>query len=143
MKEEEKDKFEASILKYIEEAERENEELQNKQDVIVDRMFELQDTIKNLKETLQYHQKKIGKSIKKERFSNVKNLAEASAILIEEQKEMNIDQIVKALKKGGFKFKTEQPGRAIFFAVYRHPHIIKTGKGLYKWVETKEGEENK
>lgn len=134
MKEEKKDKFEISILNYIEEAKKEYEELKNRQDDIVDRINDLQDTIKNLKETLQYHQKKIGKSIKKERFSNVKNLAEASAILIEEQKEMNVNQIVEALKRGGFKFKTEQPGRALFFAIYRNPNIDKTKEGVYKWV---------
>ena len=144
-----KDNLEISILNYIEEAEREYKDLSVKQDKIVDSLNDLRNTMKNLKETLQYHRKKSGKSVRTVgfsnigRFSNIKNLAEASAKIIEEQKEVDTKHIVESLKMGGFKFETKQPGRSIFFAVYRHPNIIKTETGSYKWVETKEGEENK
>lgn len=135
--------METLLLNYIKEAKKKYEVLGIKRDEIVDSMDDLNNEINNLRKTLQYHLKKTGRIIEGTKFSNVKNLAEACAILIKEKKEMTIKQIIKALQEGGFDFKTEKPGRALFFAIYRNPNIKKTEKGTYKWVGSKEGGENK
>lgn len=134
---EEKENLEIYLLDYIKEAEEECEDLENKKKEFTERIEDLKKKIANLRETLQYHLDKTGRIIEGTKFSNVKNLAEACAILIKEKKEMTIIQIIKALQEGGFDFKTKKPGRALFFAIYRNPNIKKTKKGTYKWVGSK------
>ncbi len=134
------DDIESQLLNYIKEAEDKKEELRKDLEGINNKIIALTDRINNFKVTLQFHLEKIGK-IEQGRFSNIKSLGKACEILIKEHGEMTPKQLLEELKIGGYNLKTKKTTQAIFFSVFKNPHIKRTEEGNYEWVENVAGEE--
>ncbi len=59
---------------------------------------------------------------------------DACHAVLRENKRMTKDEIVEALRKGGFDFEGKSPLRVVHFALIRDPHVRMHASGLCEWV---------
>lgn len=137
-----RDGIESQFLTYIGEAQREYDELAQKEAEISKHKSELEDTIDSLKKALQFHLAKTGKEEKgiTSEFATVTSAREATHLALQKYGEMDKQQLKDALERGGFKFgknklgKDKKPIPAIHFALVGDPRVAITERGTYEWI---------
>ena len=130
-----KDNLESQLLGYIEDVQKEYNELSKQEAEINKRKTVLQETLANLQGTLRFHQAKLGrKEQEKPEFGEITSVREAAHIALQRYGEMDKEELRDKLVEGGFKFGNRKPILAIHMALIGDPLITITEKGTYQWV---------
>ncbi|TET44880.1 MAG: hypothetical protein E3J66_00310 [Dehalococcoidia bacterium] len=131
--------FESQVLGYIKDAEREYQELEDRQAQLNSQMAAVKETLDTLRKALQFHRARTGKIEREEepKLSGVKTLREACHILLQQYGDMDKQQLKDTLEHEGFQFATKRPISAIHFALVNDGYITITEEGSYQWIGNK------
>lgn len=132
-----RDDIESQLLGYLADAEKEDNELAQKEAEILNRRVELARTKDSIRNTLQFHLAKTGKEDKgiTSEFAAIMSIREAAHLALQKYGEMDKQQLVDRLQQGGFNFGGKKPILTINFATVNDPRITITENGKYQWVE--------
>ena len=138
-----RDNLESQLQRYIKDAEKEYQELEEQRNDINRRMENLKASIENLQRTLQFHLAKVGKVPQTEepRFKG-KTARQAYRVVLQEKKRASKSELIEAMKEGGFQFGDKAPLRVLQFATIGDKHVRRIGNDLYEWQEETEKDED-